>query len=155
MQTSFSTKDSTNIFMNHLQGTCRGLIPSKPLAPLLALDAIGNKFNLSRALANRTWLWKLPMVSQSSVNYILQKDVVSPFLYNFHPSAAIASKLVWQCTEPGIWGLVFSQTSDLLTPVSALQVLELESQNGKEWAGKEVVQQQRSLISDSANSLLS
>lgn len=56
MQTSFSTKDSTNGFMNHLEGTCRGLIPSKPLAPLLAVDGIGNKFNshLSRALANRT-----------------------------------------------------------------------------------------------------
>lgn len=144
--------------MSHLQGTCRGLIPSKPLAPLLALDGTGNKFNshLSRALANRTWLWKLHMVSQSSVNYILQKDEFSPLLYNFHPSAATASKLMWQCTEPGIWGLVFSQTSELLTPVSALQVLELEPQNGKQWvAGKEIVQQQRSLTSDSANSLMS
>lgn len=108
MQTSFSTKDSTNIFMN-LQGTCRGLTPSKPLAPLLALDAIGNKINshFSRALANRTWLWKLHMVSQSSVNYILQKDEVSPLLYNFHPSAATASKCTWQCIEPGIWELGF------------------------------------------------
>lgn len=63
---------------------------------------------------------------------------------------------MWQCTEPGIRGLVFSQTSELLTPVSALQVLELEPQNGKQWvAGKEIVQQQRSLTSDSANSLMS
>lgn len=158
MQISFSSKVSTNVFMNHLQGTRRVLIPSKPLAPLLALDWIVNKFNshLSRGLANRRWLWKLHTVSQSSVNYILQKDVASPLLYNFYPSAATASELMWHCTEPGIRGLIFSQISELLTPVSALQVLELEPQNGKAWvAGKEIIKQQGNLTSDSANSLMS
>lgn len=56
--------------MKHLHGTCRGLIPSKPLAPLSGLDGIGNKFNscLAGDLANRTWSWRLHSVSQSSVN---------------------------------------------------------------------------------------
>ena len=111
--------------MSHLHGTCRGLIPSKPLAPLSGWDGIGNNSHLAGGLANRTRSWKSRVVSQSS------KETVSSLLYNFHP-AATASKLMWLCSERGLWGLVFSQASDLLTPVSAVQVLELAPQSGKE-----------------------
>lgn len=126
--------------MNHLHGTCRGLIPSKPLAPLSHLDGIGNKFNrcLAGVLANRTWSWKLRVVSQSSVNCTSSKrnDLISPL--QFPPSAATASKLMLLCSERDLWGLVFSQTSELLTPVSAVQVLELAPQRGKKRvAGRE------------------
>lgn len=46
--------------------------------------------------------------------------MVSSLLYNVHPSAATASKPIWLCSESDLGGLVFSETSELLTPLSAV-----------------------------------
>lgn len=135
--------------MNHWHGTGRDLIPWKPLAPLSGLDGIGNKFNnhLAGGLANRTRSWKLHVVPQSSVNC-----TVSSLLYHFHPSAAIASKLMavqWvRFTRTGFQPDQWAPDSCFSCTSARAGTTKVEGMGG--WQG-ETLQQQRSLTSASAN----